>query len=63
MSAADGPWDKLTIQVWPIEKKSVNWPPPMSLSRRSWRHPLRLLSHALQERERPRLTQAKTESA
>lgn len=32
MRAADGPWDKLTIQVWPIEKKSVNWPPPMSLS-------------------------------
>lgn len=30
--AADGPWDKLTIQVWPIEKKLVNWPPPMSLS-------------------------------
>ena len=28
----DGPWDKLTIQIWPIEKKSVNWPPPMSLS-------------------------------
>lgn len=32
MRAADGPWDKLTIQVCPIEKKSVNWPPPMSLS-------------------------------
>jgi hypothetical protein len=32
MRAADGPWDKLAIQVWPIEKKSVNWPPPMSLS-------------------------------
>jgi hypothetical protein len=30
--AASGPWEKLTIQVWPIEKKSVNWPPPMSLS-------------------------------
>lgn len=32
LRAADGPWDKLTIQVWPIEKKLVNWPPPMSLS-------------------------------
>ena len=32
MRAADGPWDKLTIQIWPIEKKSVHWPPPMSLS-------------------------------
>jgi len=30
--AADGPWDKLTFQIWPIEKRSVNWPPPMSLS-------------------------------
>ena len=30
--AADGPWDKLAIQVWPIERKSANWPPPMSLS-------------------------------
>lgn len=30
--AADGPWDKLTIQVWPIEKKLVNWPPSVSLS-------------------------------
>ena len=29
---ADGPWEKLTIQIWPIEKNSVNWPPPMSLS-------------------------------
>jgi hypothetical protein len=32
MRAADGPWDKLTIQIWPFEKKTVNWPPPMSLS-------------------------------
>jgi hypothetical protein len=31
-AVAAGPWDKLTIQVWPIEKKSVNWPPPSSLS-------------------------------
>lgn len=30
--ALDGPWDQLTIQVWPIEKRSVRWPPPMSLS-------------------------------
>jgi hypothetical protein len=28
----DGPWDQLAIQVWPIEKKSVTWPPPVSLS-------------------------------
>jgi hypothetical protein len=32
MKAADGPWDKLTIRIWPIGKKPVNWPPPMSLS-------------------------------
>ena len=32
IKAADGPWDRLTIQIWPIEKKSVNWPPPNSLS-------------------------------
>jgi hypothetical protein len=32
MRAADGPWDKLTIPIWPIEKKSVDWPPPISLS-------------------------------
>jgi hypothetical protein len=32
LRSAAGPWDKLTIQIWPIEKKSVNWPPPMSLS-------------------------------
>jgi hypothetical protein len=30
--AVDGPWDKLATQIWPIEKKSVSWPPPMSLS-------------------------------
>ncbi len=29
---ADGPWSELTIQIWPIVKKSQNWPPPMSLS-------------------------------
>jgi hypothetical protein len=29
---ATGPWGKLTIQIWPIQNKSVNWPPPMSLS-------------------------------
>jgi len=32
LRAADGPWDKLTIQVWPIGKKLVNWPSPFSLS-------------------------------
>jgi len=32
MRAANGPWEKLTIQVWPIQKTSVNWPPSMSLS-------------------------------
>jgi hypothetical protein len=32
MRAADGPWDKLTTQIWPIQRKSMNWPPPMSLS-------------------------------
>jgi hypothetical protein len=30
--ASDGPWDKLSFQIWPIEKKAVSWPPPMSLS-------------------------------
>jgi hypothetical protein len=30
--AADGPWDRLTIQVWPVQNKSVNWPPPSSLT-------------------------------
>jgi hypothetical protein len=32
LGVAAGPWDKLTIQVWPIQKNSVGWPPPMSLS-------------------------------
>jgi hypothetical protein len=32
MIAADGPWEKLTVQIWPVEKKSIMWPPPMSLS-------------------------------
>ena len=32
MRAADGPWEKLSNQIWPIQKKSVNWPPPVSLS-------------------------------
>lgn len=32
LKATNGPWDKLTIQVWPIETKVENWPPPMSLS-------------------------------
>lgn len=32
LRVADGPWDKLTIQVWPIENKLTAWPPPGSLS-------------------------------
>lgn len=32
ITTADGPWNVLTVQVWPIAKKSVNWPPPASLS-------------------------------
>ena len=32
MQANDGPWGKLTIQIWPIKGKSVMWPPPLSLS-------------------------------
>jgi hypothetical protein len=32
VKVADGPWDKLTIQIWTIQKRSVNWPPPMSLT-------------------------------
>jgi hypothetical protein len=32
MKFKDGIWDKLTIQIWPFEKPSLNWPPPMSLS-------------------------------
>ena len=31
-SVAAGPWDKLTVQIWPIQKRSANWLPPMSLS-------------------------------
>jgi hypothetical protein len=31
-SVSPGPWDKLTTQIWPSKKKSVTWPPPMSLS-------------------------------
>jgi hypothetical protein len=32
MRAGDGPWDKLEMQIWPIENRSIVWPPPMSLS-------------------------------
>jgi hypothetical protein len=32
IKAADGPWEKLTVQVWPIKQRSMIWPPPMSLS-------------------------------
>ena len=26
-----GPWDQLTVQVWP-PRATVNWPPPMGLN-------------------------------
>jgi hypothetical protein len=29
---AVGPWGRLTVDVWPIKRKSINWPPPISLS-------------------------------
>jgi hypothetical protein len=29
---ANGPWDRLTINVWPFDKRTVYWPPPMSLT-------------------------------
>jgi len=32
INVADGPWDRLTVQVWPIEKNSANWPPTMSMT-------------------------------
>jgi hypothetical protein len=32
--SADGPWDQLTVQIWPFEKKSVQWSPPRSLTTR-----------------------------
>jgi hypothetical protein len=32
IKAADGPWEQLTIQIWPIKRKAVSWPPPISLS-------------------------------
>jgi hypothetical protein len=32
LRAADGPWDKLTIQIWPIQKNRMEWPPPWALS-------------------------------
>lgn len=32
VGVATGPWGKLTIQIWPIQNKSVNGPTPMSLS-------------------------------
>ncbi len=30
----DGPWDRLTTQIWPLEKgtKAIEWPPELSLS-------------------------------
>jgi len=32
IKAADGSWDQLASQIWPIQEKSVKWPPPMSLT-------------------------------
>jgi hypothetical protein len=27
-----GPWESKLIQIWPVEKQRVNWPPPHSFS-------------------------------
>jgi hypothetical protein len=27
-----GPWDRRLVQIWPIEKRRVHWPPPESFS-------------------------------
>lgn len=27
-----GPWDKKLVQIWPVEKQRVAWPPPESFS-------------------------------
>lgn len=27
-----GPWEKRLIQIWPVEKQRVNWPPIESFS-------------------------------
>lgn len=29
---SDGPWEKLTIPIWPIKKQAVSWPPPAPLT-------------------------------
>lgn len=28
----DGPWERKLMQVWPIERERVNWPPPESFN-------------------------------
>jgi hypothetical protein len=33
--AKPGPWKRLATQIWPIAAKSVDWPPPLSLSTRN----------------------------
>ena len=52
MRAADGPSDKLTVQVWPVEEEVGELAPAGVVVHCGSRHPLRLLSGALQERER-----------
>lgn len=32
VKATNGPWPMLAIQIWPIQKNSVAWPPRLSLS-------------------------------
>jgi hypothetical protein len=32
LSIREGPWERKLVQVWPIEKERVNWPPPESFS-------------------------------
>ena len=27
-----GPWESKLVQIWPIEKQKVDWPPPQSFS-------------------------------
>lgn len=27
-----GPWDQITVQIWPIQTAHVNWPPPLGLN-------------------------------
>jgi hypothetical protein len=32
IKAADGPWEDLTFQIWPLIKKTIMWPSRLSLS-------------------------------